>query len=219
MNQSFSSVDKARAFLSRVDSRVCDQSSTPCTCQEYENMATLCFFVNTTSKQFIVEINSAEQADFLIRVVQHQPMQSTVLRFETKPSSCRLLNIPEGSYKIKIESITRKNQVKCFCGGQMDAWCDSCNVKNFAGTLTSRTPVLSSTVALAPGTRFTSTHDPNIVDLSTLSENGSDSDTDSHRSDQPDDRDTHVVIAVSTCVVLVISLSLFIWQCKGKHIS
>ncbi|XP_060078994.1 uncharacterized protein LOC132558441 isoform X2 [Ylistrum balloti] len=109
-------------------SRVCSSPATPCTCKNYYEIATICFYVDISSNTFAVEISSQETANFLIRVFP-ESNTNRILRIETASASCRLFNMPEGNYKIKVESRTLRNQVKCFCGGDMEDWCVYCDTQ------------------------------------------------------------------------------------------
>ncbi|XP_060078996.1 uncharacterized protein LOC132558441 isoform X4 [Ylistrum balloti] len=135
-------------------SRVCSSPATPCTCKNYYEIATICFYVDISSNTFAVEISSQETANFLIRVFP-ESNTNRILRIETASASCRLFNMPEGNYKIKVESRTLRNQVKCFCGGDMEDWCVYCDTQvtvvdysgRFRGGITKASHLTSSSTA------------------------------------------------------------------------
>ncbi|XP_033745801.1 uncharacterized protein LOC117331293 isoform X2 [Pecten maximus] len=217
-------------WICQNTTRDCASPSTPCQCKDYHRMATICYRVDISADLFIVDVSSNERADFIIRVYyDYYGDRTLVSRLKRKPVSCRLSNLPERNYTILVHTTTRNNKDECYCGGLMDRWCDACSIQvtnvSYSETWTAssrtQTPVSSSTliVATVPERAPKQHKKESTTDTTEKSTFSS-----SHSGDplptvvQPSDESPYapVVIAMSSCVVLVLVLILFIQQCKGK---
>ncbi|XP_060078995.1 uncharacterized protein LOC132558441 isoform X3 [Ylistrum balloti] len=142
----------------------------------------------------------------------------------------------------KVESRTLRNQVKCFCGGDMEDWCVYCDtqvtVVDYSDNWTAlpQTPIYISTKAFStlatskPLLSKTYLNEPSydrkydtFVDESTFQANGSASDNETQRDTAEKDLLTvtgseYVILIVVTCVcfVLVLLIIVLVKCCKGR---